>query len=223
MGGLTGNLIPIALGVAISVVPIIAVIMILFTARARVNSILFNLGWILAIAAIGLIGIFALGGADYSADTGPSTASFVVQLMLGILLLGLALREWLKKPAEGAEEMPKWIQRIDDLKPAMAFVLGLALIAINPKNLMLTLAAVATILEAEVGAGQSIIALIFFIFIASLTVAAPVIIYLVAPTRSQDILNSWKEWLTVHNRAITIGLFVVLGILLTVKGIVGLV
>lgn len=223
MGGLIGNLLPIALGVAISVIPIIAVIMMLFTKRAKVNSILFNLGWILAMAAIGLIGIFALGGADYSADTGPSTASYVVQLVLGVLFLGLALRKWLKKPAEGEAEMPKWIQKIDDLKPVMAFILGLALIAINPKNLMLTLAAVATILEAEVGAGQSVIALIFFIFIASLTVAAPVIIYLVAPTRSQAILTYWKEWLTAHNRAITIGLFVVLGVLLTVKGIVGLV
>jgi len=223
MGGLIGNLIPIALGVALSVVPIIAVIMMLFTARARVNSILFNLGWILAMAAIGLIGIFALGGADYSADTGPSTASYVVQLVLGILFLWLALRKWLKKPAEGEEEMPKWIRKIDDLKPAMAFVLGLALIAINPKNLMLTLAAVATILEAEVGAGQSIIALIFFIFIASLTVAAPVIIYLVAPTRSQAILTSWKDWLAAHNRAITIGLFIVLGVFLTAKGIVELI
>ena len=223
MGGLIGNLLPIALGVAISVIPIIAVIMMLFTARAKVNSILFNLGWVLAMAAIGLIGIFALGGADYSADTDPSTATFIVQLVLGILLLGLALRKWRKKPAEGEEEMPKWIQRIDDLKPAMALALGLALIAINPKNLMLTLAAVATILKAEVGAGQSIIALIFFIFIASLTVAAPVIIYLVAPTRSQAILASWKDWLAAHNRAITIGLLSVLGILLIVKGIVGLV
>jgi len=223
MGGLIGNLIPIALGVALSVLPIIAVIMMLFTKRARVNSILFNLGWILAMAAIGLIGIFALGGADYSADTGPSTASYVVQVVLGVLFLGLGLRKWLKKPAEGKAEMPRWIQGIDDLKPAMALVLGLALIAINPKNLMLTLAAVATILEAEVGAGQSIVALIVFIFIASLTVAAPVIIYLVAPTRSQAILTSWKEWLTAHNRAITIGLFAVLGVFLTIKGIVGLV
>jgi hypothetical protein len=222
MGGLIGNLIPIALGVAISVIPIIAVIMMLFSARAKVNSILFNLGWVLAMAAIGLVGIFALGGADYSADSGPSTSSFVVQLVLGVLFFGLALRKWRKKPAEGEEEMPKWIAKIDDLKPAMAFLLGLALIAINPKNLMLTLAAVANILEAEVGAGQSVVALVFFIFIASLTVAAPVVIYLAAPNRSQAILTSWKKWLTSHNRAITIGLFVVLGVLLAVKGIVGL-
>jgi hypothetical protein len=79
---------------------------------------------------------------------------------------------------------------------SILFNLGwiLALAAINPKNLIPTLTAV----------------------------AAPAIIYLVAPTRSQAILTSWKDCLTAHNRAMTIGHFILLGVLLFAKGIVGL-
>ena len=47
MGAVIGDLLANAVGVAISPVPIIAVILMLFTAKATANSLGFLLGWVL--------------------------------------------------------------------------------------------------------------------------------------------------------------------------------
>ncbi len=41
--------------------------------------------------------------------------------------------------------MPKWMAGIDDLKPGKALAFGLLLAGVNPKNLMLSLAAGASL------------------------------------------------------------------------------
>ena len=46
MGGVIGDLLPTALGVAISPVPIIAVILMLLAPRAKAASVGFLLGWV---------------------------------------------------------------------------------------------------------------------------------------------------------------------------------
>ena len=65
MGPVLGELLPLAVGVAISPVPIIAVILMLFAPRSGVTSAGFLTGWLVGIAAA--CGIFvvlgsALGG-----------------------------------------------------------------------------------------------------------------------------------------------------------------
>ena len=47
MGSVIGEILPLAVGVAISVTAIIAVILILFTPNARTNSVAFLFGWVL--------------------------------------------------------------------------------------------------------------------------------------------------------------------------------
>lgn len=56
MGQAIGEVLPMAVGVAISPVPIIAVILMLFTDRARRDSLAFLLGWLVAMAlALGVL------------------------------------------------------------------------------------------------------------------------------------------------------------------------
>ena len=55
MGNSLGSILPMAIGVAISPVPIIAVILMLFTQRTRSNSIAFLVGWVLALVVVGSI------------------------------------------------------------------------------------------------------------------------------------------------------------------------
>ena len=52
MGNVIGDILPMAIGVAISPVPIIAVILMLFTHRAKPNSMAFLGGWILGLAIV---------------------------------------------------------------------------------------------------------------------------------------------------------------------------
>lgn len=53
MGQTIGNVLPLALGVGISPIPIVAVVLMLATPRGRVNGPAFLLGWIVGIAAVG--------------------------------------------------------------------------------------------------------------------------------------------------------------------------
>jgi hypothetical protein len=62
-------------------------------------------------------------------------------------------------------------------------------------------------------------ALAVFVIIASLTIAVPVIYYLVGGAAARTRLDAVKEWLAVHNDAVMTVLFLVLGVNLVAKGI----
>jgi len=51
MNGVIGEILPLALGVAISPVPIIAAILMLLSPKAKSTSVGFLLGWVLGIVA----------------------------------------------------------------------------------------------------------------------------------------------------------------------------
>ncbi len=224
MWGLIGILALLALGVAISVVPITAVIVILSTRRGLVKSILLVLGWVLAMAVIGAVVLITFAGADYSRGSSNRTITDCIHLALGVLLLLLGLISLFRKPpAKGARSMDERMSKVDRLSPATTFVLGFALIALSPKRLALSLAAVTQILQSDLGMFPSMVSMAMFIMVASITVTVPVVSYSVAPVWSSSFLNSWKSWLVRYNRAITIGSLTVLGVFLTAKGTIGLV
>ena len=53
MGGAIGEMLPLAIGIAISPLAIVAVILILTTPQARTNGLAFLGGWLLALAVVG--------------------------------------------------------------------------------------------------------------------------------------------------------------------------
>ena len=75
MGQGIGEVLTFAVGVAISPVPIIAVILMLFSQRARVNGPLFLLGWVLALAIVSTVAYVLADQGDVASS---STASDTV-------------------------------------------------------------------------------------------------------------------------------------------------
>ena len=63
------------------------------------------------------------------------------------------------------------------------------------------------------------VSLAAFVIIASLTIAVPVIYYLVGGEAARTRLDTVKEWLALHNDAVMTVLFLVLGVNLISKGI----
>jgi len=61
MGTAIGQILPLAVGVALSPVPIIAVALMLMSQRARLNGPLFVIGWLLGLAVIGVV-VLAVSG-----------------------------------------------------------------------------------------------------------------------------------------------------------------
>lgn len=219
MGDAIGQILPLAIGVALSPVPIIAVILILFTPGARLNSLSFLIGWVLGLAAAG--GIFlALGDIAASEGGGESTTSAVVKIVMGVLLLLLALRNWRSRPGKDEEaELPKWMNALDKFNAVKSAGIAFLLSGINPKNLVLTAGAALTINSIVAGAGEQILTLALFILISSLTVGGPVLIYLIMGERIEGALTSLKQWLAANNAAVMAVLLIVFGFKLIGDGI----
>src|SRR4051794_38492681 len=102
-----------AVGVAISPVPIIAVTLMLFSRRARVNGSAFLLGWVLAVAVVSGVSYSLAHQGD--AATGNTAADTIAwgKVVFGVLFLLLAVRNWRTRPAPGTKPaMPKWMKGI---------------------------------------------------------------------------------------------------------------
>lgn len=223
MGNVIGEILPLAVGVAISPVPIIAVILMLFSERARSNGPAFVIGWVGGLTIAGGIVLALANAGKVSAGGTPSTVSYLIKLLLGLLFLFLAYRQWQAHPKEGEEpEMPKWMAGMDAFTSGKALAMALLLSGVNPKNLSLTLAAALTISQAGLTGANIWIALAVFIVIASITVAIPVLYYLIAGDNAVKTLTEWKGWLTQNNATVMAVVFLVLGVSLIGKGISGL-
>lgn len=217
-----GELLPAALGVAISPVPIIATVLMLLSRRARVTAPAFALGWMLGITVV-LIVVLLIAGDNGLDTTGSSDLTYWIKLVLGLLFLLLAFHTWRTRPRPGQPvEPPKWMAKLDQVSPLVALGLGAALSGANPKNLALAVTGGVAIASNELSSTQTVVCVVVFVAIGSLLVTGPVIAYLVAKQRMVEPLDSLKDFMQDHNAAIMIVLLSVLGLSNLGKGLGGL-
>jgi threonine/homoserine/homoserine lactone efflux protein len=218
-----GQVLSLGVGVALSPVPIIAVVLMLGTRRGRVNGPAFVLGWVIGLAVVGAIVLAVAGGAGANEDAEPATWVDVLKIVLGVLLALVAVRQWRGRPRAGeAAELPKWMRTIDTFSPGRSLGIAAALSGINPKNLLLTVGAAAAIAQTGVDTGEQAVALAVFILVGTLGPGAPVAIYFALGDRAQRLLDELKAWLGAHNAAIMAVLCLVIGAKLIGDGISGL-
>jgi hypothetical protein len=212
MGSAIGGSLPLAVGVALSPVPIIAIVLMLTTRRARVNGPAFIIGWLAGLGVIGAIVLSLSGPAGASSSGSPATWVSWVKIVLGLLLLLVCVRQFRARPGEGEEApLPKWMSTIDQMRPPAALGLGVALAAANPKNLLLAVGGAASIAQTGIAGSQQAIAYVIFALIATLGVGTPVTIYFVLGSRSEKPLTRLKDWMGQHNAVIMSVLCLVIG------------
>ena len=212
-GGVLGDLLPLAIGIAISPIPIVACILMLFTAKARLNGPAFLLGWVLGVTVVTTLVVLLSDATAATDDTasGPSLGDIIL-LLLGIGAILLGIRQWRGRPKPGEDaKMPPWMAAIDQFTPVKALGFGFLLSAINPKNLGLA-AAAGLVIDQGVAAGGSALAMeLLFIILASLSIGVPVIYLLAGGEGAKHTLEGWRTWLEAHNAAVMAVLFVVIG------------
>ncbi len=223
MNSTIGNLLPLALAVAISPLPVVAAILMLLAAQARTASAGFLVGWLagIAVATIVVAVIAAATGLDSSRS--PSTADSWLKVGLGVLLVALAGWEWVDRPkGEQAARAPKWMSTVDRMTAPRATGLAFVLAAINPKNLLLCIAAGVALGGAGLSFGAATVCFLVFLIIAGCTVALPVLAYWFAADRMRQPLDALKHWLQRNNTAVTAVLLLLIGVDLVGKGIAAL-
>jgi threonine/homoserine/homoserine lactone efflux protein len=224
MGDVVGDLLPLALGVAISPVPIIATILMLLAPQARGTSIGFLVGWVAGIVVA--VTVFEVIAATAGLDDGSSSSSSTtawIKIVLGVLLLLFGVRQWRKRPKAGeVAALPKWMAAIDSFTLVKALGLGFVLSAVNPKNLLMCVAAGSAVGSAGLATGEVVVAIAVFTLIAASTVALPVVGFLVAHERLRQPLDELRTWLQANNVAVMGVLVLVIGVVLLGQGIGGL-
>lgn len=205
-----GNLLPSAFAVALSPFPIVAVVLVLGTPRARTAGAAFAAGWIGGLLAVS-VAVVLLVGSGGDAD-GEDPLLGWLKVAISVLFLLMAAKQWTKRPKAGAApEPPRWMASVEDVSPPRAALLGAALSAANPKNLALTLAAAASIAEAGLGRSDTIVAVAVFVGVGSLTVLGAVLLYLLDAERAARPLAAVKQFMTDNNAVIMMVVLLLLG------------
>jgi len=217
-----GQVLPLAVGVALSPIPIIGVVLMLATPRARSNSLAFLAGWVAGLAVVGAVVLLVSAGADASESGDPADWVNVLKVVLGALLLAVAAKQWRGRPAAGEEApMPGWMRAIDTFRAPKAAGLAVLLSAVNPKNLLLVVAAAAAIAQTGASTGSQAVALAVFVLIGTLGPGTPVAIYFAMGARSKRVLDDLKDWMAHNNAAIMAVICLVIAAKLIGDGIAG--
>ncbi|MEZ0233707.1 MAG: GAP family protein [Actinomycetota bacterium] len=207
-----GNVLPAAAAVALSPIPIIAIVLVLGSPRARTAGPAFAIGWVVGLGAVSIaVTLLASGASEPDSATADGVRWGIA--MIGVLFLLMAFRQWRKRPRAGQQaEMPRWMASVGSITWPRALALGVLLSAANPKNLALTVAASASIAQAGLEVGERLLADAVFVAIGSITVVGAVVFALVAPHRSVGPLERVRGFMAEHNTAIMIVLLLVLGV-----------
>jgi|SoiMethySBSTD1v2_1073268.scaffolds.fasta_scaffold328789_2 Sap-like sulfolipid-1-addressing protein len=222
MGQAIGQLLPFAVGVAVSPMPIVAMVLMLVTPLARTNGPSFLLGWVAGVAVTGAIFLALASPSDASDEGQPADWVNWVKLVLGLLLLLVVVREWRARPHEGEETpTPKWMGALDHFTPIKAAGAGVLLSAANPKNLLLIVGGAAAVAGLGISTGDQVVAWVVFTLIASIGVGAPLVIYFAMGDHAAGILEGLKSWMARNNAAIMAVLCLIIGVKLIGDAITG--
>lgn len=211
-----GELIPLALVVALSPVSIIpAVLLVLHTERPRPTGVAFMIGWVLALAATTAIFVQVPHIFDGFGRQSPSWAPWV-RIGIGVLSILAAVVRWLTR--HRASQSPSVLNRLGKVGPIGAAAVGFALVLANPKVLLMNAAAGLIIGTAAVGLGLWLYSGIYTVLAGS-SVIIPIVAYLVVGERVDPQLERLKDWMQREHAALTVAVLLIIGMLLTYTGI----
>jgi threonine/homoserine/homoserine lactone efflux protein len=168
---------------------------------------------------VGAVVLLVVGAASSDAGPPPAWLSWV-KIVLGLGALLVAVRQFRGRPAPGVEPpAPRWMAAIDAFTPVKAAGLGLLMSVVNPKNLLLLVSGAAAIAGATSDRSTQLAALAVFTVVATLGVAAPVVVYLATGPRAAHLLEEVRVWM-VHNNAVIVAvLMLVIGAKLVGDGV----
>jgi hypothetical protein len=217
------NLLPLIVGAAVVPLYSIAVLLLLQSKGGLLKAFAFVAGSVTVRLVQGILLGLVIGPACMAnSEPGPRLIVSTLLLIVGILLLITALRQWRKQDDPDAPT-PQWMSAIGGLSAPKAVGAGALFPIIAVKQWVFTLSAIGVIGEVGPGGVADVGAYLFFVLATQTLVLAPILAFAVAPHRTAKPLQATQAWLERNNRAIVIVMSLVLGVWFLFKGITGLI
>ncbi|RZU65615.1 Sap-like sulfolipid-1-addressing protein [Microterricola gilva] len=198
-----GHILPIALAVAISSVPILATVVILLSPERSRTAIPFLIAWVIGIIVV--VSVCTIGAHLVPTPTGPrkqDDAVGVAEIVAGLALGVTAVVSWRRSRKHPEAAMPKWLNKVESLHPRAVFGLGM-LMNVRPKAILLAIAAGLAVAAEDLSVGQSALTIGVYTAIAASTVVVPIVLTLADPARMEPRLRATQTWLIANGSAVT--------------------
>ena len=217
-----GPLLPAAVGVALSPVPIVAFVLAVSGARATAKGVGFSVGWVMGMALLTTVVILVADGSAGSSDDSSPILAWL-RVVVGLALLALAARTWRNRPGpEEDPEGPGWMSSLEGIAPPRALLTGVVLAAANPKNVAFTFAGASAVAEAGLESVDSVLLGGLFVLLASSSVLVLLAVRVVGGSRSDAALGAVRTFMATNTSVITMVLLVVLGAMVLGDGLSGI-
>jgi hypothetical protein len=237
MGPLIVQLVPVALGVVLSPLAIMALVAILLSRLARVNGIAYLIGWAIGICGLLALFLWLFTLLEVQARHEPPLWVALLRLVIGLLLVGAAVWVYRRgadrirrmaaasspKEVARAATLPGWLQSVSTFRPGRSLLLGVGLFVVNPVDASCAIIAALDIALAPISTGASIGVAIVFAVVGILPIAIPVLWVVFAGAKAQPGLDRIRTWIAGNTHVMNAGLLLVIGALQLEKAITALV
>ena len=214
-----GHILPISVAVALSSVPVTAMLMILLSKNRNRSAVPFLIGWVVGLALV--VSLFTLFGRALPGRT-PRDMQAVVgrgEILVGIALIVVAIVSWRRAArAPEATDAPRWVAAVGSLGPWSC--LGVALILnLRPKALLLAAAAGLSLHGDHLDATSTVIVVAVYTLISASTVAVPIIATLIAPDRMEPSLLRAHAFISKYGPIATALILLMVGVVVVGDGL----
>jgi cytochrome c biogenesis protein CcdA len=213
MSSLLGDVVPLALGAAISPVLFLLQLNALTGTRPIARGAALTAGAAIVLIVGSTIGVL-LGGTGFSER---ETLQAVINIAFGVLLLAVGLRALLRPPKPKPPEPDAGSKSVRS-----AFLAGAGGMATNVTTFALYVPALALIAGSNLPLGQRGLAGLIILLITLMVAWVPLLLAVAIPSASDRLLPALGNWMNANNRWIQVVLCFGFGIWLLAKGLTGL-
>jgi Sap, sulfolipid-1-addressing protein len=198
---------------------IVVFILLLATARARINAAAFLIGWSISLTIV-FAASYAVGGVHVTQTGNGSTAVAALEILLGVALAVAGGQQWRRRnrPKTSSGVTKKFSARLKELKPWEASVVG-----ILEQPWTLTAAAAVVLVRHHSAFLVVLFAFLVFAVLSTATVGLIFVYFARRPGQAEAHLSDLRDRLVQAGPAIFAIVSAAVGIYLIVDGVVGIV
>lgn len=207
MGALFVQVLPLALGAAISPTVFTVAVLVLSSRKKQVvRALLYLAGCWAILLAIGIPGVIFF--ANLTPARGGGVREARVDLLFAVVLLALGIRRISKRPSAHEKQRDR-AGRLSGKPVSVYFVVGLAMMITNFTSLALYFPLLKDLARSPLTISERLAVLVACQVIMLAVVIVPLVIRVVAPSASARILEDLNRFVSKNSRAImTVVIFV---------------